>query len=202
MKTLLKLVKWLFVVAIIAGVAGAIYLHFTYDIFGFNKKGLVIDKTPIIVEETKKISELTSAHFYEEVIVKDEKTEKGLIFNSKNELVIIAKGNVRAGFNLSKLTEADYNIKGDTISFKLPEPEIFDVIVNPSNYDVFVEEGKWSHDEITKVLGKAQAQIKDDALKNDILGLAKKSGISKLTELYKSFGFSVVNIEVAAETEK
>ena len=145
---------------------------------------------------------MTSAHFYEEVIVKDEKTEKGLIFNSKNELVIIAKGNVRAGFNLSKLTEADYNIKGDTISFKLPEPEIFDVIVNPSNYDVFVEEGKWSHDEITKVLGKAQAQIKDDALKNDILGLAKKSGISKLTELYKSFGFSVVNIEVAAETEK
>lgn len=196
MKFTLKLIKWLFILAVIVGVAGVAYLQYTQDIFGLNNKGLVIDKTHLVVEETKKISEFTSAHFYEETIVKDERTDKGLIFNSKNEIVIIAKGNVRAGFDLSKLTETDYKINGDTISFKLPEPQIFDVIVNPSNYDIFVEDGKWSHDEIAKVLGKAQAQIKDDALKNDILGLAKKSGISKLTELYKSFGFSAVNIEV------
>ncbi len=202
MGKILKAIKWLFILAVIVGVAGAAYLQYTQDIFGLNKKGLVIDKTPIVVEETKKISEFTSAHFYEETIVKDERTDKGIIFNSKNELVIIAKGNVRAGFNLSKLTEADYKINGDTISFKLPKPEIFDVIVNPSNYEVFVEDGKWSHDEVAKVVSKAQAQIKEDAMKNDILGLATKSGISKLTELYKSFGFSVVNIEVDAEAAK
>lgn len=194
-----KLVKWLVFVAIIGGAAFFLY---TKGFFGQNDKGLVIDKTPIIVEETKKISEFTSAHFYEEVVVRDERIDTGLVFNTKNEVVIIARGNVRAGFNLSKLTEADYKIKGDTISFKMPKPEIFDVIVNPSNYEIFVEDGKWSHDEITKVVSKAQALIKEDALKNDILGLATKSGVNKLTELYKSFGFNVVNIEVDAEAAK
>lgn len=194
-----KLVKWLVFVAIIGGAAFFLY---TKGFFGQNDKGLVIDKTPIIVEETKKISEFTSAHFYEEVVVRDERIDTGLVFNTKNEVVIIARGNVRAGFNLSKLTEADYKIKGDTISFKMPKPEIFDVIVNPSNYEIFEEDGKWSHDEITKVVSKAQALIKEDALKNDILGLATKSGVNKLTELYKSFGFNVVNIEVDAEAAK
>ena len=47
----------------------------------------------------------------------------------------------------------------------LPAPEIFEIIVNPSNYDVFVEDGKWSHDEITAVVMEAKDKIQADAIK-------------------------------------
>lgn len=187
----------LLLILILAGAGVAGYLEFKYDVFGLKQEEeLKIDKTPLVIEETKKISELTSAHFYEEVVVKKNRTDKGIIFDSKNELVVIAKGNVRAGFNLSKLTENDITIQNDTINVNLPAAEIFDVIVNPSDYEVFVSDGKWSHDETSKAVTEAQAKIKQDAIDNGILTTASTSGVNKLTELFKSFGFNVVNIKV------
>ncbi|MDO4216536.1 MAG: DUF4230 domain-containing protein [Bacteroidales bacterium] len=79
----------------------------------------------------------------------------------------------------------------------LPAPVIFEIIVNPSNYDVFVEDGKWSHDEITAVVMEAKDKIQADAIKNGILDFANNSAVANLRELFKSFGFKVVNISVA-----
>ena len=74
----------------------------------------------------------------------------------------------------------------------LPQTEIFDIIVNPSNCDVFVEEGKWSHDEVTALQTQARAKIEQDALNYGILEQADKIGRERLTELFKTFGFNIV----------
>lgn len=180
---------------------------------GKTEKQLTIDQTANVVTEIKKISEFTSACFYEEIVLKDAKaseTAKGKAVNavaglfqkdkskavSKDELIIVANGKVRAGFNLSKLTDEDVVINDSVLTVNLPKAEIFDVIVNPSDFDIYIEEGKWSHEQVVVVENKAKAKIEADAKKEDILKKATESGVKKLTELFRSFGYKDVVVHI------
>lgn len=105
-------VKNIIIFALLVLIVGAVaFLHFKLDIFGLKDDSLKIDRTALIIEETKKISEFTSAHFYEEIVVKKERVDKGTLMNTRNEVVIIARGNVRAGFNLSRLEQGSFKIQ-------------------------------------------------------------------------------------------
>ena len=121
---------------LIAGllVGGWYYIQsWEFNLFGLSFGGeLKIENTANVVEKIKEISEFTTACYYEEAVLKDSKVEKnesgflGLIdMETSKEIVIIAKGKVRAGFDLSKVTEDKINIKNDTIGITLPELEIF-----------------------------------------------------------------------------
>ena len=198
------------VVAIVILVGGAFVL---YKLGVFGKKGeLSIDKTANVVTEIKKISEFTSACFYEEIILQETKASS-VVDNSagrkvaswlgkdskelmSDQLVIVANGTVRAGFRLDQLDENKITITADTLSLVLPKAEIFDVIVNPSDFDIYIEDGTWDDPTVTAIKNKAITQIKEDALKDGILEKAQESGIKKLTELFKNFGFSEVIITV------
>jgi hypothetical protein len=175
--------------------------------FTFWDTGVKIDKTANVVEQIKKISEFTTACYYEESVVKNEKKAdaNNVITNFFKitpdsiceEVVIIAKGKVRAGFDMAKVKAEDIVIKSDTISISLPLPEIFDVIANPSDYEVFVEEGKWSHEEIVALQVEHSDQLLQSAIDAGLLEKAKESK-GKISDLFKTFGFNVVNIEIAS----
>ena len=184
-------------------VGGWCYIQsFGFNLFGFSFGGeLKIDNTENVVEKIKAISEFTTACYYEEAVLKDSKVEKneggflGLVdTETSKELVIIAKGKVRAGFDLSKVTEDKINIKNDTIGITLPEPEIFDVIINPSDYEMYIEEGRWSHEEVTALQTNYRAQLLAKANDAGILNKAKEVGKKRLESLFQTFGFSVVEL--------
>ena len=184
-------------------VGGWCYIQsFGFNLFGLSFGGeLKIDNTANVVEKIKAISEFTTACYYEEAVLKDSKVEKnesgflGLVdTETSKELVIIAKGKVRAGFDLSKVTEDKINIKNDTIGITLPEPEIFDVIINPSDYEMYIEEGKWSHEEVTALQTNYRAQLLAKANDAGILNKAKEAGKKRLESLFMTFGFSVVEL--------
>ena len=175
---------------------------------------LGIDATANVVTEMKKISEFTSACFYEEIVLQEKKTKdiadnavgnkiaglmgkKGGLVN--DELVIVASGKVRAGFRLNNLDANHVSIIGDTLTVNLPKAEIFDVIVNPSGFDIYIEDGTWDHEQVTTVENKAVGQIKADAERDGILDKATKSGVKKLTEMFKTFGFPVVKVTVEGQ---
>ena len=101
-----------------------------------------------------------------------------------------------AGFDLSKLTEGDLVAHSDTLAINLPAPELFDVIINPSDYEVFVEKGKWSHEEIQAFQVQAKEQLRTHALQEDIIGKAKTEGKERLTNLFKTFGYKVVEVSI------
>lgn len=205
-----------FIIGIIVVVVLGVVAFTLYKTGVFNKnEELAIDETANVVTEIKKISEFTSACFYEDIILQDTKTSKVVnnavgdkIANllgkneglSKDELVIVASGKVRAGFHLNNLDENHIFVSGDTLTVDLPKAEIFDVIVNPSDFDIYIEDGKWSHEQVTKLEEKAVGQIKEDAEKDGILDKATRSGVKKLTDMFKTFGFSVVNITIEGQT--
>ena len=167
-------------------------------------KGMQYEKTANVITEIRNISEFTSACYCEELVmteVKDSENTTNKFVKmlgrgavSKDEICLIMDGKVRAGFDLSKVTDNAIAISGDTLTMTLPKPELFDVIVNPSNCEVYVEEGKWSHEQVTAIQASARVRIQDDAIGYGILEQADKIGRERLADLFKTFGFNVVRL--------
>lgn len=180
---------------------------------GFGVKALIdanqikIMDTATVVTEIKKISEFTTYTYIDELIIHEKKAEekesKGHIFGIgkkdvpdtlRSEIVMIVSGVTRAGYDLAKLSENDLKISGDTITVKLPATEIFDVIVNPSDTRMFVEDGKWSHEEVTAMQVNCRNQMHQNALNRGILNKANEVGKEKVENLFKALGFKVVTV--------
>ncbi len=196
MKTIIKLILGLLVIA--AGLFAA--YRFT-NLFDFlKKKPLTIDDTANVVSEIKRLGEFTTACYYEEMAIRDSYKEKGkfLVFNttSENEILLIGKGIVRAGFDLSKITENDLRIKGDTIEVNLPQPEIFDIIMNPSDFTTEYESGTWTHEMTKPIKVRAKSDLEKNAYNFGIIKKAEESGIKRLEALFKTFGFQVVLLNI------
>ena len=193
------------IIAIVAAVAVLYSNPFNWNISLFGDRSLKIADTKNVVEHVREISEFTTASYYEEFVVQESKIvakeslfgfKKDQVDSVQNEIVIILKGKVRAGFDLSKMTEADLCAKSDTLLVHLPAPELFDVIINPSDYEIFIEEGKWSHDEIQAFQVQSKEQLRTHALQEDIIGKARTEGKERLTNLFKTFGYKVVEVSI------
>ena len=197
----MKMIKYLIGILVVAGLV--VFAVDKFDLMKwkdrfFTQEELKIDHTASVVEEIKKISEFTSACYYEEYVIQDTKEASGnaliKMVKSKPEVVILSKGKVRAGVDLGKITPEDIKVSNDTLRINLPQPEIFDVIVNPSDYEIFSENGDWSHDEISRIIQKGKENLQQHALDEDIIGKAGETSKKKLESLFQTLGYNVVEI--------
>ncbi len=162
-----------------------------------------IENTENVVQEVRKITEFTTACYYEESVVIGDKVIKdtqwfGLKDNNVVEkIVLTAKCTVRAGFDLSKLTDEDLKIMGDSVSIKLPVPEVFDVITNPSDYKIFEENGDWTHEEIVALQVGGKDTMLNNALDHNILEKANNIGKERIKSLFMALGFRAVHVELS-----
>ena len=198
----MKMIKYLIGILIVAGLV-VFAVDNKFDLMKwkdrfFTQEELKIDPTASVVEEIRKISEFTSACYYEEYVIQDTKEASGnallKMVKSKPEVVILSKGKVRAGVDLGKITPEDIKVSNDTLRINLPQPEIFDVIVNPSDYEIFSENGDWSHDEISRIIQKGKENLQQHALDEGIIGKAGETGKKKLESLFQTLGYKVVEI--------
>lgn len=162
-----------------------------------------IENTENVVQEVRKITEFTTACYYEESVVIGEQVVKdtqwfGLKENNVVEkIVLTAKCTVRAGFDLSKLTDEGLKIVGDSVSIKLPIPEVFDVITNPSDYKIFEENGDWTHEEIVALQVGGKDTMLNNALDHNILEKANNIGKERIKSLFMALGFRAVHVELS-----
>lgn len=115
-----------------------------------------------------------------------------VVTNSNNEIILIGKGRVRAGFDLAKIGEGDLNVRGDTLEMTLPQPEVFDIIMNPSDFTTEYEKGTWSHELLKPVKERAKVDLEQNAIDYGILTKAEENGLKRLEALFKTFGFNTV----------
>ena len=59
---------------------------------------------------------------------------------------------------------------------------------------MYVEDGKWSHDEISALQAEYRNQLLAKAKEAGILAKAKEAGKKRLESLFMTFGFSVVKL--------
>ena len=209
--------KLLTLIVIAAVLAAVFYASYKYGhIFDFLKREpLSIEKTANVVEEIKKIGEFTTACYYEEMALQDADKLAGkalrkvgldrlankadnvsTVVNSDNEILLIGKGHVRAGFDLAKVQESDLFIHGDTLDITLPPTEVFDIIMNPSDFTTEYEKGTWSHELTKPIKERARATLEQNAIEGGILTKAEENGKKQLEAIFTAFGFKKVNVMV------
>lgn len=204
MKTKIKIT--VAIIIIIAAVAGGLYLGYSLNLFSlpsFVKNPLSIEKTANVVEEVKKIGELTTACYYEEIAMHDTRIDTtsilGIKYHKNNEIVLIGKGIVRAGFDLAKLTEDALTSHGDTLEILLPEVEIFDVILNPSDFSVEYEDGTWDNETLKPIKAEAKKQLEANAIASGILKKADESGRKHLKNLFATLGYKEICFNIVKQ---
>jgi len=170
------------------------------------KRSLTIDDTPVIITKIRSLGELTTACYYDEMVLSRTKENafsssalgslaEGLGKDVDDHLVLIAKGTVRAGLDLMDMKEEDIRFVGDTAYIRLPAPQYLDVIVNPSDFEVFAETGKWTHEEVTALQGAARQRLLMGA---DHYGLKSKAYVGAMdavTELLVASGYTYIRFD-------
>ena len=172
-----------------------------------DRHALTIQDTPVIITKIRSLGELTTACYYDEMVLSRTKqnafsssalgslARDGFGKDVDDHLVIIAKGTVRAGVDLMDMTEEDIRFVGDTAYIRLPAPQYLDVIVNPSGFEVFAESGKWSHEEVTGLQDTARQRL---LLGADHYGLKSKAyagAMDAVTELLAASGYTYIRFD-------
>lgn len=162
----------------------------------FKKKELKIEDTKTLVSQIRQIDEFVTAGYCDEMVLYYSKEGTRLLSHSRDEIVIVVKGKVRAGFDLSKVDSTHVKASGDTLWLVLPEPEIFDVVVNPSDIKVFQQDGNWSHSQVAKIEKEACSKLKERAVENGILDKAARVGTSRMIDMLETLGYHTVLISI------
>ena len=170
------------------------------------KRPLTIDDTPVIVTKIRSLGELTTACYYDEMVLSRTKPNafsssalgslaEGLGKDVDDHLVLIAKGTVRAGLDLMDMSEEDVRFVGDTAYIRLPAPQYLDVIVNPSDFEVFAETGKWTHEEITGLQETARTRLLMGADHYGLKSRAYAGAMDAVTDLLVASGYTYIRFD-------
>lgn len=125
---------------------------------------------------------------------KDDKAEdKKVISQLEKELVVIVKVTCRVGWDLRDIVSNDgMQVNGDTLFIDLPKAKFLETIANPSDINIFVEEGEWEFPgKLQGAIRKAKEIVQDRAMADGIIEKADVSGRKILSNLFSTMGFKV-----------
>ncbi len=176
----------------------------------FKSQEVEIDNTVILVKEINNLAQLITISAYNEIAI--DSIKKGWsLFNNPlipgllnipdlkkpdHKLVLIGKGKILAGVNLTKLSASDVFIQKDSVSLVLPKAEIFQVILNPSGFEVFEETGTWTDDEVKTVKIKLRDKLLANALQENILQKAGSKAVAVIENFLRAAGFKKVTVVI------
>lgn len=175
----------------------------------FAAKPATIDETPVLIKDIKSIGQLVTYSFFDEVVADTTILTPGSSFvnafnrlspipvlpSADKQLVLIGRGKVLAGTDLSLLSDSALIIKDDTITIFLPKPQIFTTILNPSDFETFLEKGIWTNEEVTRVKLKARKKMEAHALEQKILEKAGGKAKNIIQSFLEALGYKKVNFE-------
>ncbi len=156
-----------------------------------------------VITQMQSLSRLETASFTIDKII-----EAGTDYNKLNQvlfgdkLLLIAHGEVIAGYDLSKLRPEDFSGAGKSITVTLPVPEIFSVRLDNEKTRVFDRDQgfltKGNLNLEAEARQQAEQSIRQAACEGDILGTAEKNVKSQLEIIFKAAGFTEVTIVPAS----
>lgn len=164
------------VLLVIGGAVAAVYFLF----FTNEESELTIDDTPLQIESIRTIAEISNVSYRDEVVMDTvefhgddysfydyRKWTSMYDRGVKRRLTLIVKGEVKYGFNLKSNDFAVEN-RNDTLIITLPQPKILDVIVTPSETEVFQEQGEWKDQVRRNLESKAKHKLRENSESMDL----------------------------------
>jgi hypothetical protein len=159
--------------------------------------------TPVVViTKVRALGRLETAQYVMQTVVDLEREPNNLwqqVFGS-DKLVLVAAGEVVAGFDLTQVKASDIAVQGTSVTLKLPPPEILYSRVDNENTYVYQRETGFlvapDPNLETEARRRAEQALLDWALEHHVLSKAEEFGTLYLESLLHSLGFTEVRIEV------
>lgn len=191
------------------------------------KKALVIDQTPITVEHVKAIGELVTATYYDEAVSivrkseskidgtwvpaiervsEDEVNEKTTwTFKNLGHLVLVQTMHGRIGVDFAELEDDGLVVDeaAKSVRVTLPAPKCLDIIMNPSDTEVFLEVGKnWDFDDLKTAMKPAREEMEAKMAADRALFDKASQGVEEVvTQLFRAAGYEDVTVTFASSPE-
>jgi hypothetical protein len=162
----------------------------------FKSQPIIIDETPILIKQINDLAQLVTISFYDEIVMDSSKPKNLPSFPGlrpvPDHIVLLAKGKVLAGTNLKKIDSSNIFVLGDSVHISLPTAELLNTIINPTDFEVFDETGKWSSVEVLQIKQRMVIKLKQRAIENNVLPKAAERSRQILEKFLRGLGFSKV----------
>jgi hypothetical protein len=154
-----------------------------------------------VVKQIRSLNRLeTSTYTIEKIIDIGTSGNKFRQFLYGDRILLIAHGEVVAGFDLGKLNEDNINVSGETLRVTMPSPEILITKLDSEQTRVYDRQQglltKGDENLESEARAEAEKVIREAACKGGILEDASKNARNQLMSLFKSLGFATVIIEI------
>lgn len=177
-------------------------LNFVGELFKPQPITPQVEVPTLIVSRIKGLQELTTTVQTMETIVPTSAERKlGDISLATTRLLYIARGEIRAGIDLSQLTEADIEVKKNSIKINLPPSKILDSKIDVNNsrvYDYdrgFLNLGPDVAPQLQTIAQKKTlVEINNTACSEGILQTANQRAKETITQLLSSSGYEQIEI--------
>jgi hypothetical protein len=197
-KAVLKIVLFVLVISgIYVGISYSGLLPANFDLL--KKKEATFANTALNVEEVKAVAKLFTQKYVNEIIVRKYHKNKGIIYDTEDQLFLIARGTCYAGTDLTNMKNEDIKVIDSlTVNVTMPKAKILESTINPSGFDLFIAEGYWNKNLKAVQNAKAEAVKKLElmAKSKDILKKADLKSISMMKSFMQAVGFKNVNVTI------
>jgi hypothetical protein len=153
---------------------------------------------PVVVEGIQDLNQLATVRWKESVIITRESggTELERILSGE-EVTVVAAGYVEAGVDLADLGRDDLRVSGETVTIRLPEPEILSVSLDEHETRVYDRDFgllniRPDDDLAEEARDVAVDKIEDAAREDDILEQAEKNAENSIRAFVTSLDFEEV----------
>ncbi len=194
------------------------FIYIKYILWGIALAGIILvifsvmqlfrqPNTYVNLSSTAVVKELQALNRYETTSFTIEKIidagKSGGVFTNLlfgDKLLLIAHGQVIAGFDFSKLKNNSVSIRGESVTIDLPSPEILVSRIDEEKTRVYDRTTgiltKGDKDLESKARAVAEQSLRQAACDENILDEASENGRTQLTALLKALGFTTVIINI------
>jgi hypothetical protein len=159
--------------------------------------------TPIIaLRQVNELGRYESMQFVVQTVV-DLAREPSNIWEricGSDQLLLVAGGEVIAGFDLSKVGPGDLQVSGKSLKLALPPPEVFSYFVREDQTYVYQRNtGLLCRPDPsleTQARRQAEQRLLDYAMAQGILQRSEKAGLTQLQAFFRDLGFEQVELVV------
>jgi hypothetical protein len=156
---------------------------------------------PVVVEGVQDLNRLATVRWRESVIVTRESGGTELErFLAGEKVLLVATGDVEAGVDLASLGRDDVKVNGETVTIRLPEPEILSVSLDEQKTGVYDRDFgplnlRPDDDLVEQARAAAVDRIEQAARDEDILDQAEQNAEDSIRAFVRTLGFEEVRFE-------
>lgn len=162
-----------------------------------------VDTSHLIVKQIQEVSELTTTNFVMDAVIPTSSSRKvGDWVIGETKLLYLARGEVKAGLDLSQIKTEDVIITGNNIEITLPAPQILDSKIDVTQSQVydydrgFLNLGPDVAPELqTQAQRQTLAKVVSTACNEGILTQANQRATLIVTQLLTTGGYDNVTIK-------